>query len=272
MGLRLYLRGLGLGIIVTALLMGYTLGNRKEALTDSEIRSRAADLGMVEEDKLLIKPSGDASESEAGAIIVEGEKEVSEEDAQPSAENGEADAAPDTDDPSDTPSDTPDDTEISDEKDVPADIEFKDDSDPDVSDQVGRNGESTHELNVSGSIDNEEETVSSGTKEPEEETSANTEKDKETAAAPASDQKPDDKSTAGSGNTNKTGSEKITVGKVSDSMQVARQLEQAGIIDDAAKFDEYLVSRKIDRYIGSGNFDIPWSASFEEIAKILTGR
>ncbi len=269
MGLRLYLRGLGLGIIVTALLMGYSLGNRKEAMTDSEIKARAADLGMVEEDKLLIKPSEETG-PEAGEIVVEGDQADREQNTEPLI---------DDDEPSDVPS-SDDAIEASADKEMPADIEFEDgsdaDSDPDTVNQTGRNGESTHELNVSGSIDNGQESPAEEVKEADSKVeqgktpSSEAEDAKEVAEAPS--QKTEDNKTADSGNSNKTGSEKINVGKVSDSMQVAKELEKAGIIDDASKFDEYLISRRIDRYIGSGSYDIPRSASFDEIAKILTGR
>ena len=48
MKLKYYLRGLGIGILVTAVIMGVTQGSRKETLSDREIRERAAALGMVE--------------------------------------------------------------------------------------------------------------------------------------------------------------------------------------------------------------------------------
>lgn len=48
MRMRYYLRGLGIGIVVTALLMGFTKGGQKETLTDAEIVERAKSLGMVE--------------------------------------------------------------------------------------------------------------------------------------------------------------------------------------------------------------------------------
>lgn len=52
MKLKYYLRGLGIGILITALIMGISLGG-KETLTDAEIRERATQLGMVEESKVL---------------------------------------------------------------------------------------------------------------------------------------------------------------------------------------------------------------------------
>lgn len=48
MKLKYYLRGLGIGIAVTAFLMGAVQGG-KETLSDAQIKERAAQLGMVEE-------------------------------------------------------------------------------------------------------------------------------------------------------------------------------------------------------------------------------
>ncbi len=53
MKLKYYLRGLGIGIIVTAVVMGAASGNRKETLSDREIKERAAELGMVEQGSSL---------------------------------------------------------------------------------------------------------------------------------------------------------------------------------------------------------------------------
>lgn len=48
MNLKYYLRGLGIGIVVTALIMGIT-ASRKEPLSNAEIKERAKALGMVEQ-------------------------------------------------------------------------------------------------------------------------------------------------------------------------------------------------------------------------------
>ena len=53
MNLKYYLRGLGTGILVTAILMGIALGGKKETLSDNEIRERARALGMTEESTRL---------------------------------------------------------------------------------------------------------------------------------------------------------------------------------------------------------------------------
>lgn len=58
MKLKFYLRGLGIGIAVTALVMGLALsGNTGGSMTDEEVMERAKELGMVEEDKMLSQPN-----------------------------------------------------------------------------------------------------------------------------------------------------------------------------------------------------------------------
>ena len=59
MKLKYYLRGLGIGMIVTALILGISFSNRQDQtsqiMTDDQIRERAAELGMV--DKMCIRDS-----------------------------------------------------------------------------------------------------------------------------------------------------------------------------------------------------------------------
>lgn len=52
MKLKYYLRGLGIGIIGTAIVMGIALSGKKETLSDEEIIERAEVLGMVMEGEL----------------------------------------------------------------------------------------------------------------------------------------------------------------------------------------------------------------------------
>ncbi len=52
MKLKYYMRGLGIGIIVSAILMGFITKNKGD-MSDEEIKARAAELGMVEEQMTL---------------------------------------------------------------------------------------------------------------------------------------------------------------------------------------------------------------------------
>lgn len=52
MNLKYYLRGLGLGIVMTAIIMGIASPAKKETLTDKEIICKAKELGMIDDTEL----------------------------------------------------------------------------------------------------------------------------------------------------------------------------------------------------------------------------
>lgn len=53
MNLKYYLRGLGIGVVVTAVIMSVAVGRRTATLSNAEIRERARALGMVEPSGVL---------------------------------------------------------------------------------------------------------------------------------------------------------------------------------------------------------------------------
>ena len=65
MKLRMYLRGLGLGMIVAALVLTFGVKTENRTMTDAEVRARAKELGMVDEATTLKNanvPEGKAEE------------------------------------------------------------------------------------------------------------------------------------------------------------------------------------------------------------------
>lgn len=168
MKLKYYLRGLGIGILVTAVIMGVTQGSRKETLSDREIRERAAALGMVE-------PGNSLADLEAA----------------------ETPAATETPEAIETPAAT----------EAPA-------ATPEVTARPTQRPA-------------EEEEGSSYTFE-------------------------------------------IQAGD--SSYQVAYRLQQAGLVADARDFDNYLCSKGYDRKLKIGSYEIPETATEEEISEILCGR
>ncbi|MBR1876017.1 MAG: hypothetical protein IJ805_02795 [Lachnospiraceae bacterium] len=65
MRLKMYLRGLGLGIIVTTLIVSAGKSGRAAELSDEEIKTRAKALGMVEEDEMLLSQASELAEEAA---------------------------------------------------------------------------------------------------------------------------------------------------------------------------------------------------------------
>ena len=87
----MYLRGLGLGMIVTAIVLSFGVKSENKTMTDAEVRARAKELGMVEESKTLKDTADELGEVEETEPDVAGEE--TEPDAQ--AEETEPDAQAD---------------------------------------------------------------------------------------------------------------------------------------------------------------------------------
>ena len=119
MRMRYYLRGLGIGIVVTALLMGFTKGGQKETLTDAEIVERAKSLGMVESSVL----SADLGNKEE--ISVNDISEVDQQEAQQTQPETQTDNLTQTDSEKETENNSS--TQIDSEKEIEKDNPAKTD-------------------------------------------------------------------------------------------------------------------------------------------------
>ncbi len=93
MKLRYYLRGLGIGMLVTALVLILS-GNTGAGMSDEAVKQRAAQLGMVEKDKSVLE---DMRGGEASAEDTDREAASVSGDAEDSMVSGEGEAAEQTD-------------------------------------------------------------------------------------------------------------------------------------------------------------------------------
>lgn len=185
MKLKYYLRGLGIGIVVTAFVFMITSG-KKEALSDAEIRERAAKLGMV-----------DASSMTLSTLVNAGQQTEETPDKQEQETNSEE-------------------TKTAEEVAKPEETE--------ATSQEGENQ----------SAETEAESKPS---------------EAETKPIPT-----------------------ITIGKGADSYSVSKDLEAAGLIENAREYDAYLCENGYSKRISIGTYEIPIGTSQEEIAKIITGK
>ena len=129
MKLRPYLRGLGIGIIVTAIILHFSLKTANGAsMTDSEIKARAAELGMIEntvlsntvsQGSVSLNLSDDAEEtttetvSDVIDLALQGEDQDVTEDTEVADSDDETAEDTDVSDTEDTTSeDTPEDTSV----------------------------------------------------------------------------------------------------------------------------------------------------------------
>ena len=75
MKLKYYLRGMGIGIILTAIVMGFALGGRKTTVSDAEVIERAKVLGMVDPTSgVLTQTSGGENNYDEANTIASGQK------------------------------------------------------------------------------------------------------------------------------------------------------------------------------------------------------
>ena len=203
MKLKYYLRGLGIGMAVTALILGISFSGRQgqeaQTLTDEQIRERASELGMVDSSELTLAALQNSAQPQTTM-----EPEVTEESE--TMTEPEATAEPET----------------------------------------ATEPEATAEPEMT--------TKPEATAAPEMTTEPEATKEPELITAPEQSQTT------------------ITIKKGSDSGSVSRVLYEAGLVENAKAFDNYLCNNGYSRSINPGIYEIAPGTSEEEIAKIITGK
>jgi hypothetical protein len=212
MKLKYYLRGLGIGMIVTALILGISFSNRQDQtsqiMTDDQIRERAAELGMVDSSELTL------------AALQNSEKQPTEgtpEETTQTQEQNNIEAEPETTVPAET--------------------------------QATVEPETTQEPEATA------EPEPGKTAEPEKTAGPETTAEPEVTEAPQ-----------------RTQTASITIQRGDDSGSASRRLYEAGLVENAKAFDNYLCNNGYSRSINPGTYEIAPGTSEEEIAKIITGK
>lgn len=230
MKLKYYLRGMGIGIILTAIVMGFALGGRKATLSDAEIIQRAKALGMVDGDSGVLLDSQDQEGEEKTDDTSASSTPLFEEGAKiPEKEQQEVSGAGAST------------AEMAQEKEES---------------EAASSKASEDKSSALGASTKETENSASAGKSGLTEDSASSAKTTETASAIS----------AGISTSSKT----VTIPGGLGSDQVAQILVREGIIDNAVSFNKYLVDSRKDRIIRSGVKTIPAGATYEQIASIIT--
>ena len=221
MKLKYYLRGLGIGMAVTALILGISFSGRQgqeaQTLTDEQIRERASELGMVDSSELTLAALQNSAQPQTTM-----EPEVTEE-----------------------PKLTAD-PETTTEPEATAELETTTEPKATTEPETMTEPEATAEA--------ETMTEPETTAEPEMTTKPEAPKEPELITAPEQSQTT------------------ITIKKGSDSGSVSRMLYEAGLVENAKAFDNYLCNNGYSRSINPGIYEIAPGTSEEEIAKIITGK
>lgn len=234
MKLRYYLRGLGIGMLVAALVLILS-GNTGGKMSDEAVRHRAAELGMVEKDKTVLGDIGDeVSDGQPEDI---GQNAGTEDAAVSKEENdgtaGETDTAPEE------------------EKDITAE---------------GTGGTSGEE--AAGTLNEPEESP-----EAEASTEAAEAVEEEQSLAEQIEQRADEvagRAREVAENSVSVNTVTFDVRQGDSSYSVARRAKELGLVESEEDFDIFLCQNGYDKRISVGSYEIAVGATQKEIADIVT--
>ena len=254
MELKYYLRGLGLGIAITAIVMGIA-SSKNKTMTNEEIIARAKQLGMTENTVLdELNHKGDEQDVD---------KTEDSTNANKTDDSGKVDV-----------------NEKGGDSNVDGDAAQTDDSKSDsanlpkneTSDVLGRNSQSgtrKTDSSVDAEAGDAESKVKSSDTEPKTDSPDTDNKANDTDTGIQNDS-----SEAKPSGTDTVVSDKpmvITVGSGDGSYTVSKKLVDIGAIESAGDFDNYLCNNGYDKKIRTGTYTIPANASEEQMARIITG-
>ena len=229
---KYYLRGLGLGIAVTAVIMGFALSNNR-AMTDSEIIARAKELGMVENTVLANTSGEEESQDNTESTGSDGQEQTVDK-GQDIAQAGQ--------------------DELRNPPAVDHETEGNAVTDPETEGDTDAGGANAGvspdavEADTVPDLNAEEEEADSV---PDDEESGESE-EANTVITPGTVRV-------------------ITINSGDSSYTVAKKLADVGVVTSASTFDTFLCENGYDKRIRTGTFSIPADASDEQIARIVSG-
>lgn len=231
---KYYFRGLGLGIIVTAVIMGIALsgGGKKEKITDAEVIARAKELGMIEDSTLLESSREEEAEDGQDGVAAEPaqKEEAVRKDIAVAAQAEEAEQK------ANQEQEKPD-------VGAPESLQEKEDKAAEKSGKTENSGESGEAEATAPKPDE---------KKPTADTNEMTKQDED---VPTPDMV-----------------KRVIISSGDGSYTVAKKLSDAGVVSSADAYDDFLCANGYDKKLRPGTFEIPAHASDEQIAKIVTGQ
>lgn len=233
MKLKFYLRGLGIGIVVTAIILHFVLSSSGGEMSDEQIKLRAQELGMIE--NTVLKPSVSGNSSEAN---------IESKDAN-------------IDSNSDTKTDSDSDITVDADKKDTTNVEDANTENANSEDanSEGANLDGTDDSTTIDADEDKNQDKDAGTN-----TETNTETDTSVSDNTVSENIVSDE------NEMKT----VVIYAGDGSYAAAKRAYDAGLVDSAAEFDMYLCKNNYDKRLTTGTHYIPAGSTNEEIAKILT--
>ena len=262
MNLKYYLRGLGLGILVTALILSVA-GRNRRTMTDAEVKERAKELGMIENTVLLEKPEETESASETTANTESASEttanteSVSETTA---GSDGEVQIGTDIGNNEDvsqgdlSKEETPKDNQPKEE--TPKDNQPKEETSEEEKPQKGASQDTEPKDNTSQEVTDDPE-------RPEELSKNNTED---------TQGENDEKVTSAGEDQSRTDEVTLTIVSGDTSYSVAKKLYELGVVPSVEQTDRFLCANGYDRTIRTGVYTIAPEETLESVAKRINGK
>lgn len=281
---KYYLRGMGIGIFITALIFGIALVFYRPKMSEDEIRREAAKLGMVnaaDEALLSAANEADADASDTGEKVtvenIPGATDTEDGSGEDSGagSDGNAEDADGSGDDASASSGEDGGSAAADGSDSDAGAaDTKKDASADAGDETKPSTEYQGEQQKKAGSDSQ--TGTTGTSTGSAGLSASGNSSSSSSASGSSRSSSSSGSSTGSAGTSygvgsSSGSSKtLTIRNGENSYTTAAHLYKDGLVDNASKFNHYLESNHYDVKIQAGTFTIPEGASYEEIMKIIT--
>ncbi len=279
---------MGIGIILTAIVMGFALGGRKTTISDAEVIERAKSLGMVDPNSGVLSQTLSGADNHEEENTIASDKELDQKREEISQEIDEifASASESVSGYAETPSQGEGEDQTSQgEKSEASGDSSEEKVKTDIVDTVT---ETETPVIKEDDSDNAKKTATEATpgRSPEGLASEKTDtdnkntsenessEDKNASETANAQEKTQDKVTTettkpSESQVKPTSGKAVTIPKGMSSDSVAELLYQKGFVDSARSFNQYLIDRKMDRIIRSGDKVIPDGASYEEIANII---
>ena len=246
MNLKYYLRGLGLGILVTALILTIA-GRNPQTMTDAEVKERAKELGMIENTVLVEKTEA----VENTAEVVKDSK--AEEQAEVNA--GVKD---------DVPQNEPQRNEKLQEEETPKEDEtLKEETlkEEATKEEAPKEDEKTKE-EMAGE-ETPKENISDDPEKPDNFSQETTEEQQSGTVKEA---------TSDAEQQNRTEAVTLTIVSGDSSYSVAKKLFELGVVPSVEQTDRFLCNNGYDRTIRTGVYTIEQDETLESIARRINGK
>ena len=262
MNLKYYLRGLGLGILVTALILSVA-GRNRRTMTDAEVKERAKELGMIENTVLLEKPEETESASETTANT-ESALETTANTESASETTANTESVSETTAGSD--GEVQIGTDIGNNEDVSQGDLSKEETPKDNQPKEETSEEEKPQKGASQDTEPKDDTsqeVSDDPERPEELSKNNTED---------TQGENDEKVTSAGEDQSRTDEVTLTIVSGDTSYSVAKKLYELGVVPSVEQTDRFLCANGYDRTIRTGVYTIAPEETLESVAKRINGK